>query len=64
MTEQGRGAAYDRVRNTPVAVSGFDLEHLDEAFTSEHWIGARFAGARGGRGCCVGACDLCLSMRF
>jgi hypothetical protein len=47
MTEHGRAGAYDRVRQTEVGLKDFDLKHLEEAFTSEHWIGA---GAWGGGG--------------
>ncbi|KIY91736.1 dolichyl-diphosphooligosaccharide--proteinglycosyltransferase [Monoraphidium neglectum] len=48
-TESGRPTAYDRVRNTEVAVKDFELKHLDEAFTSEHWIGG--GGSMGLSGC-------------
>jgi len=35
---QGRPGGFDRVRNVEVGVKNIVLEHLDEAFTSEHWI--------------------------
>lgn len=34
----GRPAGFDRVRNVEVGVKNIQLEHLDEAFTSENWI--------------------------
>jgi dolichyl-diphosphooligosaccharide--protein glycosyltransferase len=34
----GRPGGFDRVRNVEVGVKNIVLEHLDEAFTSEHWI--------------------------
>nr|CDS21405.1 oligosaccharyl transferase [Echinococcus granulosus] len=31
-------AGYDRARNTEIGVKNIELTHLEEAFTSEHWI--------------------------
>lgn len=36
--EYGRPAGYDRARSVEIGNKGFELTHLDEAFTSEHWI--------------------------
>ncbi|KAF6256713.1 Oligosaccharyl transferase STT3 subunit-domain-containing protein [Scenedesmus sp. NREL 46B-D3] len=38
MTEQGKPMGYDRVREKEIARKGYELQHLQEAFTSEHWI--------------------------
>ncbi|EFJ42045.1 hypothetical protein VOLCADRAFT_83836 [Volvox carteri f. nagariensis] len=38
MTEQGKGTGYDRVRNYEIGNKDVKLDHLYEAFTSEHWI--------------------------
>jgi len=38
MTEMAKPAGYDRVRNQEIGNKEFELEYLDEAFTSEHWI--------------------------
>ena len=40
MTQQGQQPGYDRVRATDIGLKDYELKHLDEAFTSEHWIGA------------------------
>jgi len=37
-TEQGRGTGYDRVRNTEIGNKNFELDYLEEAYTSEHWL--------------------------
>jgi dolichyl-diphosphooligosaccharide--protein glycosyltransferase len=37
-TERGRPSGYDRVRGTEIGNKDFELEYLDEAFTSHHWI--------------------------
>jgi dolichyl-diphosphooligosaccharide--protein glycosyltransferase len=37
-TEQGKPSGYDRVRNVEIGRKGFDLKHLEEAFTTPHWI--------------------------
>jgi dolichyl-diphosphooligosaccharide--protein glycosyltransferase len=37
-TEQGRPAGYDRVRNSEIGMKDFELEYLEEAYTTEHWI--------------------------
>lgn len=31
-------AGFDRARNTEIGVKNVELTHLEEAFTSEHWI--------------------------
>ena len=38
MTEQGKPAGWDRVRNQEVGNKDFELDVLEESFTSEHWI--------------------------
>lgn len=38
MTEQGKPTGYDRVRNQEIGNKDFELDVLEEAFTSEHWI--------------------------
>jgi len=37
-TEQGKPSGFDRVRQMEIGNKNFELEHLEEAFTSEHWI--------------------------
>lgn len=37
-TEPGRGGGFDRVRSAEIGRKDFQLDMLDEAFTSEHWI--------------------------
>lgn len=36
--EYSRPGGYDRARNVEIGNKGFELTHLEEAFTSEHWI--------------------------
>jgi len=38
MVEYGKPSGYDRVRNTEIGNKDFELEYLEEAFTSEHWL--------------------------
>lgn len=38
VTEQGRPSGFDRVRKVEIGNKDFELEHLEEAFTSEHWL--------------------------
>jgi dolichyl-diphosphooligosaccharide--protein glycosyltransferase len=38
MTEYGKPTGFDRVRHTEIGNKDFELEYLDEAFTSEHWL--------------------------
>ncbi|KAF1334860.1 Dolichyl-diphosphooligosaccharide-protein glycosyltransferase, partial [Globisporangium splendens] len=38
MTDYQRPPGFDRARNTEVGVKNIKLTHLEEAFTSEHWI--------------------------
>uniref|UniRef100_A0A1I7X6A7 Dolichyl-diphosphooligosaccharide--protein glycotransferase n=1 Tax=Heterorhabditis bacteriophora TaxID=37862 RepID=A0A1I7X6A7_HETBA len=35
---QNQPVGYDRVRNAEIGSKDFELEHLEEAYTSEHWI--------------------------
>lgn len=37
-TEQGKPGGYDRVRNTEIGNKDFELNVLEEAYTTEHWI--------------------------
>jgi dolichyl-diphosphooligosaccharide---protein glycosyltransferase len=37
-TDMSRPGGYDRARGVEIGNKGFKLEHLDEVFTSEHWI--------------------------
>lgn len=37
-SEFARPGGYDRARNVEIGNKGFELTHLDEAFSSEHWI--------------------------
>uniref|UniRef100_A0A914D7U3 Dolichyl-diphosphooligosaccharide--protein glycosyltransferase subunit STT3A n=1 Tax=Acrobeloides nanus TaxID=290746 RepID=A0A914D7U3_9BILA len=37
-TEQGRATGYDRVRRSEIGNKNFELDHLEEAYTTEHWI--------------------------
>lgn len=37
-TEGGKPAGYDRVRNAEIGAKDFELDVLDEAYTTEHWI--------------------------
>ena len=34
----GKPAGYDRVRNAEIGNKDFELDVLDEAYTTEHWI--------------------------
>lgn len=38
VTEQGRPSGFDRVRKVEIGNKDFELEYLEEAFTSEHWL--------------------------
>lgn len=38
VTDYQRPPGFDRARNTEVGVKNIKLTHLEEAFTSEHWI--------------------------
>lgn len=38
MTDYQRPPGFDRARNTEVGVKNIKLTHMEEAFTSEHWI--------------------------
>ncbi|XP_055328474.1 dolichyl-diphosphooligosaccharide--protein glycosyltransferase subunit STT3A-like [Paramacrobiotus metropolitanus] len=37
-TEGGKPPGYDRVRNVEIGNKDFELDKLEEAFTSEHWL--------------------------
>jgi len=37
-TEGGKPPGYDRVRNAEIGNKDFELDRLEEAYTSEHWI--------------------------
>lgn len=37
-TEQGKPGGYDRVRNAEIGNKDFELDVLEEAYTTEHWI--------------------------
>ncbi|XP_064597745.1 dolichyl-diphosphooligosaccharide--protein glycosyltransferase subunit STT3A-like [Liolophura sinensis] len=37
-TEQGKPTGYDRVRNTEIGNKDFELDILEEAYTTEHWL--------------------------
>ena len=37
-TEGGKPPGYDRVRNAEIGVKDFELDVLEEAYTTEHWI--------------------------
>ncbi|TRY71967.1 hypothetical protein TCAL_01146 [Tigriopus californicus] len=37
-TEGGKPSGYDRVRNAEIGVKDFELDVLEEAYTTEHWI--------------------------
>jgi len=37
-TEGNRPPGYDRVRNVEIGNKGFELQYLEEAFTSQHWL--------------------------
>jgi len=34
----GKPTGYDRVRNTEIGNKDFELEVLEEAYTTEHWL--------------------------
>jgi len=37
-TEGGKPPGYDRVRSVEIGHKDFELEYIEEAFTSEHWL--------------------------
>jgi len=37
-TEQGKPTGYDRVRNVEIGNKEFELDVLEEAYTTEHWL--------------------------
>lgn len=38
MTDYGQPTGFDRVRNAEIGNKNFVLEHLEEAYTTEHWL--------------------------
>ena len=37
-TEHGKPAGYDRVRNCEIGNKNVELEHVEEVYTTEHWL--------------------------
>ncbi|KAK0402678.1 hypothetical protein QR680_016471 [Steinernema hermaphroditum] len=37
-TEHGKNTGYDRVRRAEIGDKNVELEHLEEAYTTEHWL--------------------------
>jgi len=37
-TEQGKPTGYDRVRNAEIGFKDFELDVMEEAYTTEHWL--------------------------
>jgi len=37
-TDAGKPPGYDRVRNVEIGNKDFDLEHIEEVYTSQHWL--------------------------
>ena len=37
-TERSRPPGWDRVRNAEIGNKNFELDVLEEAYTTEHWI--------------------------
>jgi dolichyl-diphosphooligosaccharide--protein glycosyltransferase len=38
MTDYGQPSGFDRVRNAEIGNKHFTLKHLEEAYTTEHWL--------------------------
>lgn len=38
LTESGQAPGFDRTRRTEIGNKDFELEHLEEAYTTEHWL--------------------------
>jgi len=38
LIERGKPPGYDRVRHTEIGNKNFELQYLEEAYTSEHWM--------------------------
>lgn len=36
--QTGKPTGYDRVRNAEIGNKNFDLDVLEEAYTTEHWL--------------------------
>jgi len=37
-TDSGKPPGFDRVRNVEIGNKHFELQHLEEVYTSQHWI--------------------------
>ncbi|VDP13477.1 unnamed protein product [Soboliphyme baturini] len=37
-SEKGRASGYDRVRNAEIGSKDFELDYLEEIYTTEHWL--------------------------
>jgi len=37
-TDQGKPPGWDRVRNVEIGNKDFELEHIEEVYTSQHWL--------------------------
>jgi len=37
-TDAGKPSGYDRVRNVEIGNKGFQLEYMEEVYTSQHWL--------------------------
>jgi dolichyl-diphosphooligosaccharide--protein glycosyltransferase len=37
-SEGGKGAGFDRVRSAEIGNKDFELNFLEEAYTTEHWL--------------------------
>ena len=37
-SQTGKPTGYDRVRNAEIGNKNFDLDVLEEAYTTEHWL--------------------------
>jgi len=37
-TEHGRPSGWDRVRNVEIGNKDFDLQHVEEVYTTQHWL--------------------------
>jgi dolichyl-diphosphooligosaccharide--protein glycosyltransferase len=38
LSSSGQPQGYDRVRNVEIGNKNFELEHLEEAYTTQHWL--------------------------
>jgi len=37
-TDAGKPPGYDRVRNVEIGNKDFELENIEEVYTSQHWL--------------------------